>query len=112
MVELSQEQLYSLFRPYGKLREITSQPPDSKVVPRYAMLDFASTKLAIMAKNCLHGVNVRDENGAELPAKLKISYEQKQSKNWISDWIFNHPRIVLPLFAALAAAFTVAIFDP
>lgn len=38
--EISQENLYSLFRKYGKLAEITSQPSDSKVLPKYAHLDF------------------------------------------------------------------------
>lgn len=76
------------------------------------MLDFASTKLAIMAKNCLHGVSVRDEDGAELPAKLKISYEKRQRTNYFFDWLMGHPRIVLPLVVALLAAFTVAVFDP
>lgn len=39
--ELSQETLYSLFRRYGKLAEITPQPTDSKILPKYAYLDFA-----------------------------------------------------------------------
>lgn len=65
--ELSQEQLYSLFRPYGKLADIVSQPPDSKILPKYAYLDFAAVKEAIMAKNCMHGfVASRTEGEAKL----------------------------------------------
>ena len=48
--ELSQEQLYVFFRPYGKLADIVSQPSDSKVLPKYAMLDFATIRKAVMAK--------------------------------------------------------------
>jgi hypothetical protein len=54
--ELSQETLYSLFRRYGKLAEISSQPSDSKIMPKYAYLDFARMRHAIMARNCLHGL--------------------------------------------------------
>jgi len=110
--ELSQEQLYSMFRPYGKLAEITSQPSDSKVLPKYALLDFASRKAAIMAKNCLHGFKVHDEIGGSALTRLKASYEQRQKTSWLKDWIFNHPRISIPLLAVLAGAFTVAVFDP
>lgn len=39
--ELGTEQLYTLFRHYGKIAEITPQPFDSKVLPRYAFLDFS-----------------------------------------------------------------------
>lgn len=50
VAELSQEQLYAFFRPYGKLSDIISQPSDSKVVPRFALLDFDTIRKAVMAK--------------------------------------------------------------
>jgi len=112
-LELSQETLYSIFRPYGKLREIYPQPADSKVLPRYALLDFSNTRRAIMAKNCLHGFLATEENEAKTAlARLRISYERKERTNWIKDWLFSHPRITIPIMAALIAAFTVAVFDP
>lgn len=112
-MELSQEVLYSVFRPYGKLREIYPQPADSKVLPKYATLDFSVTRRAIMAKNCLHGFTVAEENEAKTAlAKLRITYERKQKTNWIKDWLVNHPRITIPIMAALIAAITVAVFDP
>lgn len=41
--ELNQEQqLYSFFRPFGKLSDTVAQPSDSKVLPRFAYLDFAN----------------------------------------------------------------------
>ncbi len=61
--ELSQETLYSLFRRYGKLAEISSQPSDSKVLPKFAYLDFARMRHAIMARNCMHGLKVLEEEG-------------------------------------------------
>ena len=50
VAELSQEQLYTFFRPYGKLADIVTQPPDSKVVPKFAYLDYAKVRKAVMAK--------------------------------------------------------------
>jgi hypothetical protein len=111
--ELSQEQLYSFFRPYGKLADIVAQPSDSKILPKFAYLEYAGVKRAIMAKNCLHGLTVPEsQGGGKAGTVLRLSYEAKQKTNWIMDWLFSHPRIVIPALAAIVAAITVAIFDP
>ncbi|KAF1990143.1 hypothetical protein K402DRAFT_460843 [Aulographum hederae CBS 113979] len=111
--ELSQEQLYSFFRPYGKLADIQSQEPDSKIVPKFAYLYFATARRAIMAKNCLHGYVVSEaEGGGKSGTLLRLSYEQKNKGHWIRDWLFSHPRIVIPALAAIVAFITVAVFDP
>ncbi|KAI9683753.1 MAG: mitochondrial escape protein 2 [Bathelium mastoideum] len=111
--ELSQEQLYSVFRPYGKLLDIIPQPPDSKILPKFAYLDFNAAKLAIMAKNCLHGFIVSEAmGGGPGGTVLRLTYERKTKDHWIKDWIFNHPRIVVPVIAAIVAGITVAVFDP
>ena len=113
VAELSQEQLYSFFRPFGKLSDIVTQASDSKVVPRFAYLDFSRTRKAITAKNCMHGYTVTAaEGGGKDGTVLRLTYEKKQRAGWIKDWIFGHPRIVIPLIAALVASITVAIFDP
>jgi hypothetical protein len=113
VAELSQESLYEQFRLYGKLLDITPQPQDSKVFPKYALLDFMGPRPATMAKNCMHGFVVSElHGGGKDGTMLRLSYEQKIKANWIRDWIVNHPRIVLPIVAALVAGITVAIFDP
>ncbi|KAK3314817.1 RNA12 protein-domain-containing protein [Apodospora peruviana] len=109
--ELSQETLYSLFRKYGKIGEITSQPSDSKVNPRFAYVDFVLVRDAIMARNCLHGFVLR-EQGSKAATRLRLSYEQRVKAHHIWDWFTSHPRIVFPLVAAFLAAFTVVVFDP
>lgn len=112
-VELSQEQLYSFFRQYGKLQDIVVQPPDSKELPKFAYLDYSKLSNAIMAKNCLHGFVVSEaEGGGKAGTLLRLKYEQKIKAHWIRDWLVNHPRIVIPIVAALVAGITVAIFDP
>ncbi|KAF9887666.1 mitochondrial escape protein 2 [Aspergillus nanangensis] len=111
--DLTIESLYSLFRSYGKLKEIEKQPSDSKTTPRYAFVEFSRPRYAVMAKNCMHGFTCPDEQGGgKLGTKIKINYERKIKLSMIKDWVLNHPRIVIPLIAALIAAITVAIFDP
>ena len=111
--ELSQETLYSLFRKYGKLSDITSMPTDSKTNPKYAMLNFFRVRHAIMAKNCLHGyVLPGTEGGGATGTMIKLGYEQKIKAHWIRDWFFNHPRIVVPLLLLLATGISVTVFDP
>ncbi|KAI3341582.1 RNA12 protein [Ustulina deusta] len=112
-VELSQETLYSMFRRYGSISEIVSQPWDSKVIPKYAYVDFFFVRDAIMARNCLHGFVVPEElGGGKLGTKFRISYEQRARPHRIWDWITNHPRIVIPVIVALLTGLTVVVFDP
>jgi RNA12 protein/RNA recognition motif. (a.k.a. RRM, RBD, or RNP domain) len=111
--ELTQETLFSLFRRYGKIADITAQPSDSKVLPKYALIDFTRVRFAVMAKNCMHGFKILPEAGGGASGTvLKTSFERKIKGHWIRDWIFGHPRIVIPAVAALVAAITVAVFDP
>ncbi|KKY15193.1 putative protein rna12 [Phaeomoniella chlamydospora] len=111
--ELTQETLFSLFRRYGKLAEITPQPADSKILPKYTTIDFTRIRYAIMAKACMHGfILVEEAGGGKAGTVLKLSFERKAKPHWIRDWIMNHPRFVIPAVAAFLAAFTVAVFDP
>ncbi|KAI9762990.1 MAG: mitochondrial escape protein 2 [Chaenotheca gracillima] len=111
--ELSQETLYSLFRQYGKMADIIPQPADSKTLPKYALLDFVQFRDAIMAKNCMHGFRVlQGGEGSQARTVLRLGYEARIKAHWIRDWIFNHPRIVIPAIAAVLATITVAVFDP
>lgn len=112
-VELTQEALYTLFRPFGKLLDIHPQPADSKIEPRYAILRFSRPQYAMMARNCLHGFVAREaEGGGKTGTRFKINYERKIKFTMIKDWIVNHPRLVIPAIAALVATITVIIFDP
>lgn len=111
--ELSQETLYSLFRRYGKLADIKSQPTDSKDLPKFAYLTFSNVRYAIMAKNCMHGYVVpASEGGGNQGTMLKTVYEQKRKAHWLLDWLFNHPRFVVPVLLAFVGTVTVSVFDP
>lgn len=112
-VELSQETLYSLFRRYGKIAEIMSQPWDSKVLPKFAYIDFSYVRDAIMARNCLHGFVVPEGlGGGKAGTRLRMSYETRARPHRFWDWMSSHPRIVIPIIVALLTGLTVVIFDP
>ncbi|OJK03285.1 hypothetical protein ASPACDRAFT_50635 [Aspergillus aculeatus ATCC 16872] len=111
--EPTTEALYSVFRRYGKLRDIERQPSDSKVTPRYAFIVFSRARNAVMAKNCVHGFTIPEhEGGGKSGTRIKIKYEANIKLSMIKDWLLNHPRIVIPIIAALIAAITVTVFDP
>lgn len=111
--EISQEDLYSIFRRYGKIAEITSQPFDSKAVPKYAYVDFAFTRDAIMARNCLHGIIVpADLGGGKAGTKLRMSYGERVKSHHFWNWLTSHPRIVIPILVGILTGITVAVFDP
>ncbi|KAI9651385.1 mitochondrial escape protein 2 [Ciborinia camelliae] len=113
VAELSQETIYSLFRKYGKIAEISSQPSDSKVLPKFAMLDFANIRHSIMARNCLHGLKVTEElGGGKAGTILRLSFEAKMQAHHVREWLTSHPRVVIPAVAAILATVTVAVFDP
>ncbi|TGO56225.1 hypothetical protein BOTNAR_0228g00130 [Botryotinia narcissicola] len=113
VAELSQEVIYSLFRKYGKIAEISSKPSDSKVLPKFAMLDFANIRHSIMARNCLHGLKVTEElGGGKSGTILRLSFETKMQAHHIREWLTSHPRVVIPAVAAILATVTVAVFDP
>ena len=111
--ELSQEQIFSLLRRYGKIADIASQPADSKIFPKFATITFRLPRYSVMARNCMHGFVLGEEaGGGKAGTLLRMSYEQIIKAHWFRDWATNHPRILIPLLAALAAAIGIAIFDP
>lgn len=112
--ELSQEELFSLFRPFGRLANVTSQPPESKIFPRYAYLNFRAVRHAVMAKNCLHGITVPQAGGGGINGTvLRLGYQQVVKTRWMRDWLTSHPRTIIPLIVLLVATIvTGVVLDP
>ncbi|KAL7273090.1 mitochondrial escape protein 2 [Rhizina undulata] len=112
---LSQETLYALFRRYGKISNIIPQSPASKDLPKFAIIQFVRMRAATAARNCLHGYTVPEMEavmGKEGGVTLRVLYERIMKAHHIRDWLFSHPKIVVPALAAIIATITVAIFDP
>lgn len=112
--ELSQEELFSLFRPYGRLLNVSAQRPDEETLPRYAYLDFRAVRHAVMAKNCLHGITVQAAEGGGMNGTvLRLGYEPVVKARWMRGWLATLPRAVIPLIVVLVASIiTVVVLDP
>ncbi|CAG8506974.1 6946_t:CDS:10 [Ambispora gerdemannii] len=103
--DVTTESLYNIFRPYGRIRDINVLPPSVKDLPRYATIQYNVMRAATSAKNCVHGKVVDG-------TRLSILYDRPIKTNLFTDWMAKHPRIAIPLIAALIAGITYIIFDP
>ncbi|KAF3918964.1 hypothetical protein ABW20_dc0108200 [Dactylellina cionopaga] len=108
--DVSSEHLYTTFRRFGRLIDITPLPKDSKELPRYAYLQFWKIRSATAARNCLHDMNIKNSEGAL--TQLRILYSPVVKGHAIRKWILDHPKIILPIVAAIVAAIAVSVFDP
>lgn len=97
--DLSEESLWALLRPYGRIASIDKKPGE-------AMVLYSRMRSATAARNCAHGLVLPDGT------KLVINYAGLERTRKLWDWVTNHPRIVLPILAVLLGGFTYAIFDP
>lgn len=100
---LTEEELYVLFRRYGKILEII--PPSGS--DPCATVIFMYMRSAINAKNCITGLKLN--NGQ---TSLHIQYVPERKINHITSFISNHQRIAIPIILALLATVAVLIFDP
>lgn len=123
--DVSQEMMYRLFRPYGRLTEIAPPTPVASGALRYAILSFSRMSTAISANNCMHGfespVKTADYDLQESPeakhhdiplSRLRIYYERPLKAHVIRSWISDHPRLALPVIAFLLATLSYTFFDP
>ncbi|KAL9553734.1 hypothetical protein MBANPS3_003159 [Mucor bainieri] len=101
------ERLYRHLRPYGKVFDISLYPNPivAKDPARYAIAQFTRTRFATSARNCLHGHYIDG-------TRLNILYEKQLRTNVVKDWLVNHPRITIPVLAAIFAGITYVVFDP
>lgn len=100
---LTEEELYMLFRRYGRIVDIvprTSSDPN-------AIILFKNIRSAICAKNCITGITLDDGRTV-----LHLQYLKMQRVNFVKDLIVNHQRISIPIILALLATVAVFIFDP
>ncbi|GAA6010157.1 hypothetical protein JCM10207_005643 [Rhodosporidiobolus poonsookiae] len=109
--DIPQEELYEIFRPYGKIHDIVPGSKSSRII-------FTSTRSATSARNCLHAAavpssTVRAPDAPPAPTTvLRILYADKHHTNYIKDWVTGHPRIVIPLIVALLGTVSAVFLDP
>ncbi|KAI5818602.1 RNA12 protein-domain-containing protein [Pyronema omphalodes] len=104
---VQQEDLYRLFRLYGKIADIIPNTTPAGDLPRHAIIRFRNVRGATTARNCLDGY-VHQESGV----KLRILYGRGKNTRRILDWIVNNPRLSFPLIMAVLGFFAVWVFDP
>lgn len=68
--DLTIEQIYNQFRPFGRIFDVTLPNPASKELPRFAIVQYIRVRSATSARNCLHGLNVDG-------TRLNILYERQ-----------------------------------
>ncbi|KAJ1942932.1 mitochondrial escape protein 2, partial [Linderina macrospora] len=103
--DLSVEDLFREFRPFGRILDIEQQPSSNKDTPRWASVHFQRLRSATSARNCVHGDTVGD-------TKLSLSYIQMHHENVIIQWLKSHSKFAIPLAAAALIAAIYAVFDP
>ncbi|KAI9274452.1 RNA12 protein-domain-containing protein [Phascolomyces articulosus] len=101
------ERLYKHLREYGKIYDIAlyPNPYTSKEPARYAIVQFTRVRSATSARNCLHGHLIQGN-------RLNILYERQLRTNVVKEWVVEHPKITIPIAAAILAGLTYSIFDP
>jgi hypothetical protein len=136
--DVSQEMLYRLFRPYGRLTEIVPPSPVPAGALRFAMLSFSRISTTVAANNCMHGFlsptktadydlqraayaggnesqqgSSSSDSGSKIPmSRLRLYYERPLKAHYVRTWMSDHPRIVLPVIAFLVATLSYTFFDP
>lgn len=103
--DLTQEQLYLLFRRYGIIWEIASPRQEPSEPLKCAYLSFKNTGSAIAAKQCVSGLSLEG-------TVVHVDYSPIRNGHVIQDYIFNHPRISIPAIIGLFATVAVLVFDP
>lgn len=98
--DLSQERLYELFRPFGKIRDIVAISGQ-----KAWHIHYTSVRNATAARTCMHGY-------MDGPSRLLLTFARQMRRQTILDWLFSHPRIVIPILAAVLAGISVSIFEP
>ncbi|CAE6424890.1 unnamed protein product [Rhizoctonia solani] len=121
------ESLYDVLRPYGRISKLDPPTPAPAGTLRSATVTYDRVRSAVLARNCLHGVNLTTDGdvlgrsgpgialsvapGAKL-TRLSVFFEQPLKEKAIRNWLASHPRIVLPVLAFLIGTLTYTVFDP
>ncbi|KAG1819493.1 RNA12 protein-domain-containing protein [Suillus subaureus] len=107
--DVPEEALYSLFRPCGRILNITAPTPVPAGTLRSSDILFHRVRSATVARNTIHGYTFSSGGGTTC---LRTVYQRPIQAHAIRDWLTSHPRIVLPIIFFLLGTLTYTIFDP
>ncbi|KDQ33744.1 hypothetical protein PLEOSDRAFT_1033437 [Pleurotus ostreatus PC15] len=115
--DVPEQALYQLFRPYGRIQELTMPTAVPAGTPRSSVITFSRIRPAAIARNVVHGLEIASTPSTDNAAKatltrLRIAYQKPIRAHVIRDWTANHPRIVIPVIVFLLGSITYTVFDP
>jgi hypothetical protein len=108
----SEEALYAVLRPYGKIRDISPFPPSP--VPSFptfksTTVAFRRLSSATIARNVVHGLRLEGGAAGSSGTILRAAYQQQIHSGVVRNWLSNHPRIVLPVLAFFVGTLTYTV---
>jgi hypothetical protein len=111
-------------QPYGRITKLDPPTPAPAGTLRSATVTYDRVRSAVLARNCLHGVNLTTDGdvigrsgpgiamavapGTKL-TRLSVLYNQPLKEKAIRNWLTSHPRIVLPILAFLIGTITYTV---
>ncbi|KAF8644113.1 hypothetical protein AX16_008642 [Volvariella volvacea WC 439] len=104
---LGEQELYSIFRPYGRISSLATT--SSATNARLYTITFHRLRSAVIARNVLHGYNYTS-NGHS--THIRASYSPPTKANAVGAWLSGHPKIMFPLLIFVIGTLTYTIFDP
>ncbi|KAI0048209.1 exonuclease [Auriscalpium vulgare] len=102
-----EEALYSAFRPYGRILDLTPPAPVPGAPYRAATLTYANLRAAIVARNVAHGRAIDSAS-----TTVRTAFMPPIQAHVARDWVTSHPRISIPVLVFLLGTLTYTIFDP
>ncbi|EFP80782.2 uncharacterized protein PGTG_06738 [Puccinia graminis f. sp. tritici CRL 75-36-700-3] len=106
---LAQEELWTLFRPFGRVKEIHMPTPKDPIQIAHVTLD--GIRPAAIARSCLHGLTYRTGPSGSF-TRIRILYSPRIHAKTARDWLGSHPKIVLPILALLLGGISYTFFEP
>ncbi|KAF7778900.1 hypothetical protein Agabi119p4_3245 [Agaricus bisporus var. burnettii] len=103
--DVHEQKLYQLFRPYGRIYDLSAPGPVPSGSLRSATLRFSRPLSSAIARNVLHSFNVDG-------TVIRLSYLKPIQAHAVRDWFGSHPRFTIPLIIFLLGSLTYTIFDP
>ncbi|KAI5124079.1 hypothetical protein M0805_003906 [Coniferiporia weirii] len=107
--DIREEGLYEVFRPFGRLVDLTSPAPGPAGALRSSVVTFRKVRAAAIARNCVHGVVLPAPSAT---TQLHTIYERPLKAHAVRDWMAGHPKLVIPVLVFLIGSITYTVFDP
>ena len=104
--DIPEQVLYEIFRPYGRIREITYSGPVPAGSSRFATIHFFHIPSATVARNVLYGVDLPQSSSL---TKIRTTYQPAIQTHAIRNWMSSHPKIVLPIIVFLLGTLTYTV---